>query len=287
VTLVNARQQAVALLEELRNRGELHPVSTGLSGLNGILGGGWNPGLIILGGISGVGKTGFGLQAGLQAAQGGMPVILYTAEQSPKELLARILAGAVGRPARALLNGEPSTIAAASENLDQLPLHLAYVETDRQGKGGAAASLAGMVRQVSDAHGAPPFVVVDYLQRLAPADGADDLRVSIGYTSNALANLVRDEGVTLLVISSLNRNGYRGEVTLDAFKETGSIEYDADQALILRRPAKSEDTPGAKAITVELHVVKNRTGPCPIKPLLLHFDGELGSFSDHPGPPMG
>lgn len=286
MTLLNAREQSLALLERLRDRGEVKPVGTGLAGLDRVLGGGLRRGLAILGGIPGAGKTAFGLQAGLRAAKAETPFIFYTAEQSPTELLARVLAGAVGKPSRMLLDGEPNTLAAAFEVLDQLPLELTYFESDRQRANGAVASLVDLVREVSDVHGSAPFAVVDYLQRLAPANSDDELRVSIGHTSTRLANLVRDEDVILLVISSLNRAAYRGEVTLDAFKETGSIEFDADQAFILRHSDEPDPAPGAKSITVELHVVKNRTGPCPTDPVLLRFDGELGSFVDHPGAPM-
>lgn len=246
MTLLNAREQSLALLERLRDRGEVKPVGTGLAGLDRVLGGGLRRGLAILGGIPGAGKTAFGLQAGLRAAKAETPFIFYTAEQSPTELLARVLAGAVGKPSRMLLDGEPNTLAAAFEVLDQLPLELTYFESDRQRANGAVASLVDLVREVSDVHGSAPFAVVDYLQRLAPANSDDELRVSIGHTSTRLANLVRDEDVILLVISSLNRAAYRGEVTLDAFKETGSIEFDADQAFILRHSDEPDPAPGAK-----------------------------------------
>jgi len=89
-------------------------------------------------------------------------------------------------------------------------------------------------------------------------------------------------GTTTFVISSINRIGYRAEPSLDVFKETGSIEFDSDIAMLLRWPEKK---PGQMppADVIELWVLKNRYGRVPTGPIHLIFDGRLGSFRSPQG----
>jgi replicative DNA helicase len=262
-------------------------VSTGLGPLDDVLSGGLRPGLAICGGIPGVGKTAFGLQLTLKAARADTPAVYLSAEQRPDELLARLLAAEVGRPVVELLDGYPNVIAAAFEVVDRMPLHLVYVEGDPPSPAGSVKALTKVIDEVADLHGTAPFACVDYLQRLSPAgsNAKDDLRVAIGKVSSALSTLVRERQISLLAISSLNRASYGKEKpSLDSFKETGNIEFDADFAMILKRPEPAKDQDREKSEVsshlspVELWVVKNRSGPVPLEPIMLLFDGALGSF---------
>jgi replicative DNA helicase len=287
VSLQSGRDRALQLLERLRNRGPTTPVSTGLGPLDDVLSGGLRPGLAICGGIPGVGKTAFGLQLTLGAARAGTPAVYLSAEQHPDELLTRLLAAEVNRPVVQLLDGDPNVIAAAFEVLDQMPLHLVYVEGDRPSAGGSVKALTKVIDEVAELHGSAPFTCVDYLQRLSAGDASDkdELRVAIGKVSSGLSKLVREREISLLAISSLNRASYAKEKpSLDSFKETGNIEFDADVAMILKRPepAKDQDQKKTKVSShlspVELWVVKNRSGPVPQDPIMLLFDGAFGSF---------
>jgi replicative DNA helicase len=287
VTLLNAHDRALQLLQRLSDRGPTTPVSTGLGPLDDVLGGGFRPGLAICGGIPGVGKTAFGLQLTLRAARDDTPAVYLSAEQRPDELLARLLAAEVHRPVSALLDGEPSVIAAAFEAVERMPLHVVYVEGDPASPAGSVKTLAKVIEEVSQLHGSAPFACVDYLQRLSAGgpDGKDDIRVAIGKVSSGLSSLVRECEVSLLAISSLNRASYGKErPSLDSFKETGNIEFDADLAMILKRPEPAEDKDGDRPVRsshlspVELWIVKNRIGPVPADPIALLFDGALGSF---------
>ena len=288
MTLVNAHDQALQLLQRLSDRGPTTPVLTGLGPLDDVLVGGFRPGLAICGGIPGVGKTAFGLQLTLRAALDSTPAVYLSAEQRPDELLARLLAREVRQPVSALLDGDPFVIAAAFEALERMPLHLVYVKGDPPSPAGSVKALAGAIDAVSQLHGSAPFACVDYLQRLSPSadEGKDDVRVTIGKVSRGLSTLVRERGISLLAISSINRASYKERPSLDSFKETGNIEFDADLAMILKRPEPPKDGVDDSAAgrrspplsPVELWIVKNRIGPVPDDPIALLFDGALGSF---------
>jgi replicative DNA helicase len=122
--------------------------------------------------------------------------------------------------------------------------------------------------------------VTDYLQRLSADQrlAKGELREAISGISTALSTMVRDLGLTALTISSLNRAGYSKTPSLDAFKESGSIEFDADLAMILHRPERNNEAPAASSGDIELWIVKNRFGPVTAEPIQVEFDGRLGSF---------
>ena len=151
---------------------------------------------------------------------------------------------------------------------------------------GSVKALAKVIDEVADFHGSAPFACVDYLQKLSAGgpNGKDDIRVAIGKVSSALSALVRESGISLLAISSLNRASYKERPSLESFKETGNIEFDADLAMILKRPEPATDKEKDEAVRsphlspVELWIVKNRIGPVPAEPIALLFDGALGSF---------
>ena len=272
------------LLERLKEQGVRRPVASGLGSLDLLMDGGFRPGLHTLGGQPGAGKTSFGTQLMLQMAAT-MPAIYFSAEPTVEELLSRLLAAESRCQLRSLLDGKPNAIAKAFEAVDRLPLGSVYVLRDDRAAGGSVAGLGRVVSQVADHHGEAPFVAVDYLQKLDPGPSGerDEKRVAVSRCSAALATLVRDRDLTALVISSLNRASYKAAPSLDAFKESGDIEFDADVAMVLRAPPDDDKYSDTQRLPVgqelrELWIVKHRFGPVSTTPLSLVFDGRFGSF---------
>ena len=80
----------------------------------------------------------------------------------------------------------------------------------------------------------------------------------------ALKKLSRQHGLTILAISSFNRENYNLEVSMNAFKESGGIDYSADVLLGLQargagRPGFSIDEEKRKdPRELELKILKNR-----------------------------
>ena len=283
MTLIrNARDDALALLEDLLEQDVKLPLSSGLPVLDEALSGGIRPGLSLLGGGPGVGKTAFVLQFMLRSGLVS-PAVLFSAEQSTGDLLARLLAAEIGRPVTALLDGDPQAIADAFEAIDRLPLTQIYVVADARKSAGSIDAIRKAVEAVSESCGRSPLVAVDYLQRLRLGDDDQpgDARSTVARNSESLTDYVRENRLTALVISSINRASYKAEPSLDVFKESGNLEFDADLAMVLRRRSETGDEVGRghSSSIVELWIVKNRVGQVPPGPLVLHFDGRLGSFS--------
>lgn len=112
-TVLNARNNVLALLEEKRQKEEQayyqtsavngltefiadierrhnkDCVSTGFQNLDDILDGGFYPGLYIIGAISSLGKTTFALQVADNAAKKGQDVLVFSLEMGKQELIAK------------------------------------------------------------------------------------------------------------------------------------------------------------------------------------------------------
>ena len=91
-----------------------------------------------------------------------------------------------------------------------------------------------------------------------------------------LKQLARDESIAVLAISSLNRENYYGKISMQAFKESGAIEYSSDILLGLQLQGTGTadfDVNEAKRKNpreVELHFLKNRNGVMS-KPILFNY----------------
>ena len=73
-----------------------------------------------------------------------------------------------------------------------------------------------------------PFVIIDYLQILAPSDLKLTDKQQVDYNITTLKKISRDLDIPILVISSFNRSNYYEPAGFDALKESGGIEYTAD-----------------------------------------------------------
>jgi len=123
-------------------------------------------------------------------------------------------------------------------------------------------------------------LIVDSLQAAQgwgcdSAETADSVRSKVDTRLATLLKIARRQRVCVVVLSELSRAGYRtrgGDSSvskLATFKESGGIEYDADQGFVLERV----DHEGR----VDIHVVKTRWAP-----LTLSFESSAVAGSPTP-----
>lgn len=234
--------------------------TTGLEPVDKLLDGGYLEGLHLLGGITGGGKTALALHIAVHNALAGRPVIFGSYEQSRLELWARIASSITGVPygaikrgtyerrGQAVLTSGELRASEGWEKLEQAARFLKVVEGGdafSQSEGSYTVEvLAKTAAAVAEDRGAPPLVIIDYLQRVpAPAAaGLRDVRARVDYVAGQLqVNLARAVGCPVLAVSSINRDGYgQGSLAsadldkrLSAFKESGGLEYTAYTAALL------------------------------------------------------
>lgn len=106
-------------------------------------------------------------------------------------------------------------------------------------------------------------VIIDYLQYILCGGGND--KQAIDLITKRLKELSKSLGITIVAISSLNRANYDGTITMESFKESGSIEYTSDILMGLEYTNKitsnDRDYEAKKnPRKVSLNIIKNRYG---------------------------
>ena len=134
-------------------------------------------------------------------------------------------------------------------------------------------------------------MVVDYLQRLRPAEGDRrlDERLRVSMACLGLRQLARDLDVPVLAISSVGRTSYQGQPTLDWYKGSGDLEYDADCCLLLKPRDDTSDRPAR----ISAHPRRPAHHEKPLRRTHLRpphpptFDRRYGTFHETPTPAGG
>ncbi len=265
--------------------------TTGLGALDDLLGGGYLEGLHLLGGITGGGKTSLALQIATHNALEGRPVVFASYEQSRLELWGRIASRLTSVPYNAIKRGtyddRGQTLLTSSvlrsdsdwSKLEAVSKNLKIVEggdaLSRSTSAYTVEVLATTARDIAEERGAPPLIVVDYMQRLpAPPElRIRDVRERVGYAAGLLqVSLAREIGCPVLALSSIGRMSYRlGEKGLEerlaALKEAGELEYTAYTTMLIYNLSDELQTsmslaPGMMSNfrPMCLDVVKNREG---------------------------
>jgi len=278
---------------QARADGSAMPIPLPWRGVAEGLGGGLWPGLHVLTGGTGEGKSQWALQVALAAATAGAPVLYINLELGPVDMMARLASlmlasNGQGRGPKwsELYLGKDKIglerARALADKVAGLPLRLEVGPPH----GWHAELLRDRVAALRAEHpepspgGRPLLVVVDYLQALSsppPAQGSRtlDLRERIGQASYVARAAARDFRAAVLLLSSVSRDSARnlgewrreGELgdasklhpgeLVGQGKESGEIEYAADSVLAL---CGGEWDDVRKEKTVHLALAKVRAG---------------------------
>lgn len=270
----------------IRDRANTPYIPTGFTKLDEQLDGGLFEGLYFIGAISSLGKTTFTLQIADQIAKSGQDVLIFSLEMAKHELMAKSISRetilnsnsiAEAKTTRGITTykryssynqSEIALINTAIETYSQYSSHIYIIEG--VGDVGAVQIKKAVERHI-ELTGNKPVVIIDYIQIIAPAnEGATD-KQNTDKAVLELKRLSRDNKLSIIGISSFNRDNYTAKVSMQAFKESGAIEYSSDVLIGLQFKGQGEsnfDVNKAKARgnsidtprEIELVILKNRNG---------------------------
>lgn len=294
-----------------RARGQERPIPLPWPTLTTALGGGLWPGLHVLVGNTGSGKSQFALQAALQASRSGTPVLYVGLELGKVDLVARLIGLLSGRRwSRLYLGSDPAELpdvlgrfAEELGELSRLPFHLEVASPFGWSYPilwEKARAMRSHYPEARDASGnsrpgsAPFLVVLDFLQLVSsPETANEDLRERIGRAAYIGRAAARDLDAAVLLVSSTARDNYgalNGEKDgkgpglgegsparlVGLGKESGEIEYSADSVLVLCREPWEGGEPPAGGTATWLAVAKVRAGT----PSWVRFTFDGGLFRE-------
>ena len=313
-TFAEATKEALRVAEAaLNSGGGLSGITTGLSDLNGRMGGLHRSDLIILAGRPGMGKTSLATNMAFSAAtrflqdqsdgieadrSAGAGVAFFSLEMSADQLATRILAEQSEVTGEQIRSGkiqahEFKKLARAAAELTSLPLYIDDTPAL------TIAALRARARRLKRQKGIG-MIVVDYLQLLQGSgrgSAADNRVQEISEISRGLKQLAKELHVPVLALSQLSRAVEQREdkrPQLSDLRESGSIEQDADIVLFVYRDdyylaakqpaddhpdfASWQEEMGRAYGKAEILVAKQRhgsTGKVRVK-----FDSRITKFSD-------
>lgn len=223
---------------------------TGLYDLDECLGGLHCGDLIVVGARPGVGKTAFMLN---MAIKGKARAGIISSEQGHEQLGQRMLA------AEAKVSVHRMRVGATSREEYQrmaeavaLPVNDQIWINDKPG-----ISLVEIQRQARKWKFERNIeaLYVDYLQRIKGGDGRAPRRERVGEVTQGLKELARELDIPIVVLAQLNRECEGRKPVISDLAESGEIEREADQILLLYREDEMHGT------TMDVFVGKNRHGP--------------------------
>ncbi len=261
---------------EARLTGQPRGAISGLATLDRELSGAFTPGLHILHGNAGTGKTALALQI---AADCQSPALFVTCEMAPAELLRRHTARTTQTYLGRLKSGEISGAdaeALARRAIAAAP-DLAFVDATRAA---AVPAYLQECAQIVRGDAKHLLIVIDSLHTWTQSTGADSGASeyeALNAAIRALQMMASNLNCPLLMISERNRDSMKSG-GLNAGAGTRKIEYQGETVIDLERKTDAQEN-GAGEVEIVLKLAKNRHGSIG-KPMPLKFHGALQRFSE-------
>ena len=246
------------------------PTETGIKRLDDALNGGlFKKNLVIIGAISGLGKTTLALQIADNIARNKDDVLIFSLEMSKEELIAKSLSRlmylksldrhytALSLSTREILKGATLKEPVSKEIQEQQEIYLeAYndykeniapniyiTECNEQNEITLTEIEERIKRQIAITE-KKPIVIIDYLQIIETKErGLTDIQATSKVVKD-LKRLARKYKITILVISAFNRSANYTDTDYTSFRDTSTIEYTADVLITMQYSVldKANDT---------------------------------------------
>lgn len=217
---------------------------------------GWKPGqLIVTAARTSVGKSAFAGAVAAHHADSG--VLVFSLEMTGREIAARMICTKAGVDSRLFEQGKLNNADRAEANTAAESLKGNLWIDDSAGMD--IARLRSKASRWVAKHGVS-MVIVDYLGLVdEKIKGANRAQI-VGSISRGLKLLAMEARVPVVALHQLNRDTAKEkrEPQLHDLRDSGNIEEDADQVILLHRKERKEQE-GIDIIKVK--VAKNRGGP--------------------------
>lgn len=241
--------------------------------------------LIVLGARPAIGKTLIALAMLRHAAfERKIPTLYITLEISGDEVIYRLLACEAGIDLARLIESRCTDddwrkLSRARRAVAEAPVYVHDV--DSISVTGVDQAIASIKRQ----HGVKiGLVVIDYLQLMDPAENkrTSNRQEDVAGMSRGLKKLAKKRAIPIIACAQLNRGPTQRSdkrPTMSDLRESGAIEADADNIILLHRDTDPE---GEHVGEIEVIVEKQRNGPKGIRTLAFqaHKSRAVSMFLD-------
>lgn len=276
-------KQTVDLIDEKR-RGEFQDfsVNTGFGGLDKAIGGLFPGNLLILAGRPGMGKTALALDIGKYISDHNEVVLFFSFEMTKDEIIHRVISKQLRINLGKLRSG----------NVTEYQVTNMYDRINRDkdlfwiiDNNLTPEAVEAKLRETQEKRPKDIIrvVIIDHLQIMGVSDTSkhESRHRQLAAYTTALKDLAKNYGLTVILLSQLNRNVEGRTIEqrrpkLSDLRDSGSIEENADIVLGLWRRIIDSANDADKHHGL-LGVLKNRNGPLDSIPL--YWSPETASFA--------
>lgn len=261
-----AEDPAVSLLNELNERAKRQVIKWDkLPTLNNLTVGIKRKELTAIAARPSVGKSAFALQIAYGAWRQGAKVLYFPLEMSTDQSFARLLVMNRYASAKEIQTG-------IFKDNAKLQLGIDHIDEMHKSKRFKVYEGEGQIEHIESViKKEKPFVVViDQLTQMRAKKPFGDIRAKFSYMTSNLKRIAMQENVAILLLCQINRSADNTKPTMANLKESGSIEEDSDNVILLHR-LNPEDLSNPETIDWST-----------VRPMLLNLakqrDGETDEF---------
>lgn len=233
------------------------PIPTGLELIDKAMGG-IRPGITTIGARPGVGKSAFGIQILRNAAKMGVSALIVSMEMSPHEIFNRNVSSEAAVDLKVLMINpyiltvtEQYRIGDAMKSMQDATFFFVDAYNMDLNKFLTVARRAVVKYGVK-------LIVLDYLQLMGAEKKQSERLGELSHLTRGLKNFQRQHNISLIQLAQFNRNAADSdEPRLSEFRESGTIEQDTDNAILLWPTAEENEL----TKTVGCNIAKQRNGP--------------------------
>jgi replicative DNA helicase len=229
-------------IKEIKERIKSQPLMYGIPKLDYVTGGLRNKELTVIAARPGIGKTALALQVAFNIALKDHKVLFFPLEMAASQLMERLVCRETAIQHEKLKT--PSKL--TDEDKSLLKEFMALYESVMN-KNLCVIEDVSKLSEIKHhiEHYKPSIVFIDQLSQLRENKRFDSIRAQFTYMTNTLKAMSMELNVPIVLLAQINRDGQNREPTLADIKESGSIEEDADNVIMIHQDGEPiyEHTP--------------------------------------------
>lgn len=228
---------------ERRQKGEIPAITSGVTGIDRMIGGFFGGELTVVAARPSVGKSAFGLNIAISATDKGHKVCFVSCEMNDVGYGQRIISR------EAWVNGE--TLRKAEMDPDEWDriataltaigdYHIEFMFPEDNPNGMTLENVAKSIRQKARRHEVD-MLIVDYIGILQTERRFKETRDRISYITGELKKLSQVANIPVIALCQVNRDAHGQMPTMAQLRDSGAVEQDADGIMFLHRPENNKD----------------------------------------------
>lgn len=229
-------EPAVALAKEIDERANRETIKWDMiPSLNNLTAGIKRKELTAIAARPSVGKSAFALQIAYGAWKQGAKVLYFPLEMSANQSFGRLLVMNKYLTAKEFQTGK-------IKDTDRYYLGIDHInEMDKSGRFKVYEG-EGRIETIESTIKAekPYLVVIDQLTQMRASVPFKDIRLQFSYMTSNLKRIAMQENVAILILCQINRSADNIKPTMANLKESGSIEEDSDNVILLHKLDKDK-----------------------------------------------